>query len=102
MVAHAERGLAAIRTMRADGGYVLHLPRTRLVTIGAAGERAHGTNIDAHAALFALQMIFVVGNDHRERSTLAYAECLHVHAFVANSDTTKAEDATRRVEIDQI
>ena len=63
VIAHAKRGLAAIRTVRADSGDVFHFPRARLVTISAARERADGADVDAHAALFALEMIFAVGND---------------------------------------
>ena len=56
--AYAQRRLAAVAAMRADGADVIHLPGTRLVTIGADGERADRAYVDAHAALFALQMIF--------------------------------------------
>src|SRR6478609_10398927 len=49
--ADAERGLAAIAAMRADGAKVLHLPRARLVAVSAGGERANRADVDAHAAL---------------------------------------------------
>src|ERR1700674_4151127 len=52
VVAHAQRGLAAIRAVRAGIRNVLHFPWPRLVAVGAAGKRADGTNIDAHAAFF--------------------------------------------------
>src|SRR5262249_53113140 len=55
--AHAERGLAAIGTVRAGGGDVVHLPRAGLITVGAGGERADRADVDAHAALFAVQMV---------------------------------------------
>ena len=61
--AHAQRGFTAIAAMRADRADVLHLPGTGLVAIRARGERADRADVDAHAALFALQMIFVVGRD---------------------------------------
>src|SRR5690242_8417343 len=54
VIAHAEGDLAAVGAVRASGGDVLHLPGARLVAIGAAGEGADGTNVNAHAALFAL------------------------------------------------
>ena len=63
--AHAERGLAAVAAMRADGGDVVHLPRARLVAIGAGGERADRADIDAHAAFFAVEMVAFIRGDHR-------------------------------------
>src|SRR5882724_1433067 len=63
VIADAERGLAAVRTVCANRGDVLHFPRPRFVAIGAAGERADGADVNAHAALFALEMIFAVGDD---------------------------------------
>src|SRR5207248_5522 len=64
MAAHTQRGLAAVAAVRAGGAHVLHLPRARLVAISARGQCAHRTNINAHAAFFALQMIFLVGRDN--------------------------------------
>ena len=61
VVADAEGGLAAIRAMGAGRGNVRHFPWPRLVTIGAAGERADRANIDAHAALFAVQLAGMLG-----------------------------------------
>ncbi len=58
-LAHAERNFAAVGAMRADGGDVVHLPGARFVAIAAAGERAHGANIDAHAALLAIELVAV-------------------------------------------
>ena len=55
-LAHAERDLAAVGAMRADGGDVIHLPGARLVAIAAAGERTHRADVDAHAALLAVQL----------------------------------------------
>ena len=55
VVAHAQRGLAAIRAVRARIADVGHLPRTRLIAIRAAGQRADGTDIDARATFFAIQ-----------------------------------------------
>ena len=63
--AHAEGGLAAVAAVRADGGDVVHLPRARLVAIGAGGQRADGAGVDAHAALLAVDMREVVGRDAR-------------------------------------
>ena len=58
-LAHAERDLAAVGAMRADGGDVIHLPGPGLVAIAAAGERADGANVDAHAALLAVELVDV-------------------------------------------
>src|ERR1700686_4667635 len=88
--------------MRTDGGDVLHFPWARFVAIGAAGERADRADVDAHAALFALEMIFAVGNDHAVGAAHAHAERFHVHAFVANADAAEAEYAARGVVIDEL
>src|SRR5438477_4159045 len=58
-----ERRLAAVAAMRAHGADMLHLPGTSLVAIRPRGERTHRADIDTHAALFALQMIFFDGCD---------------------------------------
>jgi len=63
VIAHAERSLAAVRTVRADGRNVLHFPRARFVAIGAAGERPDRADVDAHTALFAFEMVAAVGDD---------------------------------------
>ena len=60
-LAHAERDLAAVGAMGADGGDVVHLPGAGLVAIAAAGERADGAHVDAHAALFAVELVAAVG-----------------------------------------
>jgi len=73
VIAHAESGLAAVGTMRADGGDIFHLPRPSFVAIGAAGERAYRADIDAHAAFFAIEMIAFIGNDDGVRAAHAHA-----------------------------
>ncbi len=60
-LAHAQRHFASVAAMRADGGDVVHLPGPRLVAIAAAGERADRANIDAHAALFAVELVAWLG-----------------------------------------
>src|SRR6266550_867681 len=57
VIANAERGLAAVRTVRANSGHVFHFPGPRFVAIGAASQRADRANVDAHAALFAFEVI---------------------------------------------
>src|SRR5579859_6528953 len=64
IVADAERGLAAVGAMGARGAVVSHFPGSRLIAVGAAGERAYGADIDAHAAFFASQFAGLVGEDH--------------------------------------
>src|ERR1039458_5771398 len=54
VIARAERGFAAVGAVRTNGADVGHLPRPRLATVDAAGERADGANVDAGAALVAL------------------------------------------------
>ncbi len=97
VVANAQRGLAAIGAMRADGADVLHLPGARLIPIRAAGERAHRANVDAHAAFVAFQMIEMVGLDHRHRAAIAHAQRLHAHALVADAHAAITQDAARLV-----
>src|SRR6185436_3349944 len=67
VVADAESGLAAIRAVRADGADMLHFPGACLITVRSAGQRADRADVDAHAALVAFQMVFVIGRDLRER-----------------------------------
>ena len=66
VVAHAERRLAAVRAVRADGADVVHLPGPRLVAIDAAGQRAHRADIDARAALVAFEVVAVRRRDLAE------------------------------------
>ena len=98
VVARAERGLAAIRAMRADGADVGHLPGARLVAVGAAGERAHGADVDAGAALVAFQVVAMVGRDFGDHSAVDHAERIHAHAFIADAHAAVAENAARRIE----
>ena len=96
--AHAQSGLASIAAMRADGAHVLHLPRPRLVAIRARGERADRADVDAHAALFALQMIFFIRSNDRTHAAVLHAERPHVHALAAYAHAAIAKNAARPVE----
>ncbi len=96
--AHAQRGLAAIAAMGADGADMLHLPGTGLVAIRARGERADRANVDAHAALFALQVIFFIGRNDGTDTAVLHAQRPHVHAFAADAHAAVAQDAARPVE----
>ena len=95
---HAQRGLAAVAAVRADGADVLHLPRPRLVAIRAGGERADRADVDAHAALFALQMIFFIGRDDRTHAAVLHAQRPNVHALAADAHAAVAQNAARPVE----
>src|ERR1019366_6028520 len=97
--ADAQRGFAAVAAMRADGADVFHLPGPGLVAIGTRGERADRADVNAHAALFALQMIFLVGRDDRAGAPVLDPQRPDVHAFAANPNAAIAQDATRTVEV---
>ncbi len=97
---HAQRGLAAVAAVSAHGADVVHLPGARLVAVGAAGERAHGADVNAHAALFAPQGILLVGRDHLRGAAVLDAQRPHVHGFAADAHAAVAHDAARPVEVD--
>src|SRR5579875_3150056 len=91
VAAQAQRGLAAVAAVGADGGDVVHLPWPRLVPIGTGGERADRADVDAHAALFALEVVRLVGRDHRTRAAILNAQRPYVHAFAAHPHAAVAE-----------
>ena len=97
VVAYAESGFAAVRTVSANGADVVHFPRAGLVTVRAAGERAHGTDIDAGAAFVAVQMIAIVGGDLGNDSAIHDAQRADAHAFITHAHAAVAEDAARGV-----
>ncbi len=102
-LAHAQRHLAAVGAMRANRRHVIHLPRPRLVAIAAAGKRAHGANVDAHAALLAIELTGlavarnIVRHNHRADAAILHAERPHIHAFAAHADAAVTENAARAV-----
>ena len=97
---HPQSGFAAVSAMGADGADVLHLPGACLVTISARGQCPDRTDVDAHAALFALQMIFLIGRDDRSRSAILDAERPYIHPFTAHPNAAIAENAARTIEVD--
>ena len=97
VVAHAERGLASVRAMRADGADMLHLPRPRLVAIRAAGQRADRADVDAHAALVAFEMIVMVRRDLVPDAAVDDPQRADSHALVADPHAAEAQDAARRI-----
>ena len=52
--ANTQSSFASVTAMGASCANVLHFPGTRFVAIRARGQRTHGADVDAHAALFAL------------------------------------------------
>src|SRR4051812_43518855 len=72
--AYSQSGLTAIAAVGARSGNVLHLPGTGFIAVSAGGQRAHRADIDAHAALFALQMVFAIRSDYRVRTTVLHAQ----------------------------
>ena len=97
--AHAEGGLATIAAVRADGADVLHLPRAGLVAIGAGSKRADRANVDAHAALFALEMVFLIGSDDGTDAAILNAQSPDVHALAADAHAAITKDAAWPVEV---
>src|SRR4029077_590170 len=81
VVANTQRGAASVRAMGADGADVIHLPGPRLITVNAAGQRAHGTNIDTGSAFVAFEMIVMIGNNLSNHATVRDAQSLHAHTF---------------------
>src|SRR5580704_6497218 len=85
--------------MGADRAHVVHFPGTRLVAVGAGGERTDRTDVDAHAALFTVEMVFLIGRDHGTDAAVLDAERPNVHAFAADAHAAIAQNAARAVEI---
>ena len=84
--------------MRANRADVVHLPRASLVAVGAGRKRADRADVDAHAALFAIQMIVLVGGDERADTAVLDAQRPDIHGLTANADTAITEDAARPIE----
>src|ERR1035438_7465398 len=97
--AHAQGCLASVPTVRADCGYVVHLPRPRLVAVSARRERPDRTDVDTHAALFTLEVIVLVGRDDRTDAAILYAQGPHVHALAAHANAAITKDASRPVKV---
>src|SRR3954470_23497849 len=86
--------------MRAGSADMVHLPRAGLISIRAGGECADGADVDAHAALFALEMVFLIRSDDGVSAAVLDAERPDVHAFAANAYAAVTKDAARAIEID--
>src|SRR5438270_7774307 len=83
--AHTQSRLTAVAAVGADGADVVHLPGTCLVTISSRGKCADRADVDAHAALFALEMILLVRRNERGDAAILDAERPDIHAFAANA-----------------
>src|ERR1700686_5270174 len=98
-LANAQSRLAAIAAVGADRAHMIHLPRPRLVAIRSRGERADWADIDAHAALFAVEVIVLIRGDDRTDAAILHAERPNVHAFAANAHAAVTKNAARAIEI---
>jgi hypothetical protein len=82
---------------------MIHLPGPRLVAITATGQRADRADIDAHTALFAVELVYVafaggvVGGDNRADASVLHAERPDIHAFAAHANAAITEDAARAI-----
>src|SRR5258708_611415 len=93
IVANSQSRLATVRAVCADGADVLHLPGAGFVAIRAAGERAHWADIDAHAALVAIEVIEAVGLDLAVDAAIVDAQRANAHSLIADSNAAVAQDA---------
>src|SRR5205823_556401 len=96
---HSQSCLAAIGTVGAGRVHVRHFPRPSLVAICTGRERAHRTYVNAHAALFALQVVLFVRRDHRHHTAVLHAQRPHVHGLAANAYAAVTQNAARAVEV---
>src|SRR5256885_13371929 len=84
--ANTERGLAAVCAMRTGRADVLHFPRACFVAIRTRGQRSYRTNINAHAALFAIEVILYVRHDSRTGAAVFNSEGPNIHSLAANAN----------------
>src|ERR1035437_398727 len=97
--ADAQCGLASVPAVGADRAHMVHFPRTRLVAVGPGSKRAHRANVDAHAALFALEMILLIRRDDRTDAAVLHAKRPNIHALAADAHAAVAQNAARTVEV---
>jgi hypothetical protein len=64
-----------------------------LVAIAAAGECADGADVDAHAALFTVELVAAIGRDDGRDIAVLNSESPDVHAFTADACAAVAKDA---------
>jgi hypothetical protein len=85
--------------MGTDGADMFHLPRAGLVTICTRGQRSNGTDINAHTAFFALEMLVLVGHDELRRIAVGDSQRPDIHALAADAHAAITHDAAWPVEI---
>src|SRR5208337_1721581 len=98
--AHPERGFAAVTAVRANGVDVIHLPGTGLIAIRAGSKRTDRADVDAHAALFALEMVILIRRDDGTDTAILHAQSPNIHALAAHAHAPITKDAARSVEVD--
>src|SRR5262249_5533060 len=97
--AHTKRCLTSIAAVSAGRAHVFHLPGASLVAICARSQRAHGADVDAHAAFFALEVVFLVGYNRRDDAAVVDTQGPNVHALAADAHAAIAQDAARTVKV---
>src|SRR6266700_4508649 len=97
--ANTQRGLAAVCAMCAGGADVLHFPRACLVAIRARGQRAYRTNINAHSALFAIEVVLHVRHDSRTGAAVLNSECPNNHTLAADANAAITQNAARAIKV---
>src|SRR5271166_532659 len=95
---HAQSRLAPVSAVGADRAHMLHLPWPRLVAIRAGSQCPHRADVDAHPALFALQMIFLIRRNDRTHATVLHSQRPNIHSFAAHAHTPKTKNAPRTIE----
>ena len=73
VIPHAQGGFAPVRTMRADGADMLHLPRAGLVPVDAGRQRTDRADVDTATAFVALKMVSVRRDDLRINTAIGDA-----------------------------
>src|ERR1035437_10320825 len=81
----AKRREATIAAVRADGADVVHLPRACLVSVISRGQCADRTDVDAHTAFLALEVVAFVGSDYLTLAAVLNAQRPHAHALAADA-----------------
>src|SRR5690348_5883392 len=79
---------------------MLHFPWASLIAVCARSERANRAYVDAHAALFALEVVAKIRNNGGTRSAIVNSQSGDVHALIAHTHAAVAENAARTVEVD--
>src|SRR5436309_2211247 len=79
---------------------MVHFPWAGFVAIDAGRQRADGTDVNARAALIALEMITVRRRDLANHAAIDDAERTYSVSLAADANTAVAQDTARGVEED--